>query len=210
MSFLRLESTTEARAAARPRGHLVRGRPPPRPKLCPVTCVSVHAASLVEPVELHLLDRDLGRAAVRDDERHLHRLPRHDDPVVGQRLDADAVRGDHAPAGTRAPSGAGGTRFRTGALSSIASARSWLRSTRTARSPSRAAAPRPRRRFRCRTSSAPPEPRRTIASRPSTQILRRLGAGKLRQPRDATCRRRRTATSRRAASDRESSHSTSW
>src|SRR5204863_119603 len=48
------------------------------------------ATSGVEAVEFHLLDRRFSRSAVRDDHVDLHRLPRDDDAVVGERLDLDA------------------------------------------------------------------------------------------------------------------------
>ena len=79
-----------------------------------------------EAVELDLLDGDLGRAAVRDHERHA------DCPVRARRSRRwPAPRREprwrqSAPAGTRVPSAAGGTRFRYRALSSIGMLRSWL------------------------------------------------------------------------------------
>ena len=48
----------------------------------------------LEAVEPHLLDSYRRIAVIGNDHRHAHRLPGNDDPVVGERFDADAVRGD--------------------------------------------------------------------------------------------------------------------
>ena len=189
----------------RSRRRVARPRPPrpPRPKFCPVTWVSVHAASLAKPSNLICLTATsvAPRFATTSDTRHV--LPRHDDAVVGQRLDADPARGNEPPAGTRVPSGAGGTRSRTG---------------RSRRAPGRGAgrAPRERCGVRRRAAAAVASSLRVSnffcaactarghGGEAVGQALRRLGAGELRQARDRRVDAVEQRSFRRAASGRGS------
>ena len=48
----------------------------------------------IESLKFDLLHGHVGAAAVGDDHGHFHRLARHDDAIVGERLDIDGARGE--------------------------------------------------------------------------------------------------------------------